>query len=218
MHKKYIVRLSDEERAKLTELTRKGKAAAYKIRHAHILLKADADGPAWTDDRIAVSFAVSVNTVRGVRQRLVEQELEAALHRKQQDASLPDAPRLDGAGEARSDRAPVRCATRRACPLDPVGSWPTRPWPWTLSRRSAMRRSDRRSKKCVETASAEDVGHSARAEWGVCGAYGRYLGGLPSCRMIPRSPLVCMDEQPVQLIKETRQPLRSSGHPRALRL
>jgi hypothetical protein len=100
MHKKYIVRLSDEERAQLTELTRKGKAAAYKIRHAHILLKADADGPGWTDDRIAVSFAVSVNTVRGVRQRLVEQGLEAALHRKQQDHPSRT-PRLDGAGEAR---------------------------------------------------------------------------------------------------------------------
>jgi hypothetical protein len=47
-----------------------------------ILLKADADGPAWTDEQIAASFSVSVNTVRGVRQRLVAQGLEAALHRK----------------------------------------------------------------------------------------------------------------------------------------
>src|SRR6059058_2241745 len=62
MNKKYIVRLSDEERGQLTELTRKGQAAAYKIRHAHILLKADADGPSWTDERIAESFSVSVNT------------------------------------------------------------------------------------------------------------------------------------------------------------
>ena len=59
MPKKYIVRLSDEERQQLTELISKGKTAAYKIRHAHILLKADADGPAWTDERIAESFAVS---------------------------------------------------------------------------------------------------------------------------------------------------------------
>ena len=47
MNKKYIVRLSAEERSQLTELIRKGKAAASKIRHAHILLQADANGPAW---------------------------------------------------------------------------------------------------------------------------------------------------------------------------
>jgi len=100
MHKKYIVRLSDEERAQLTELTRKGKAAALKIRHAHILLKADANGSAWTDAKIAESFAVSVNTVLGVRQRLVEHGLEAALNRKPQQRPSRT-PRLDGEGEAR---------------------------------------------------------------------------------------------------------------------
>lgn len=100
MNKKYIVRLSAEERSQLTELIRKGKAAASKIRHAHILLKADADGPAWTDEHIAASFSVSVLTVQGVRQRLVEQGLEAALNRKKQ-ARPSRAPRLDGAGEAR---------------------------------------------------------------------------------------------------------------------
>jgi transposase len=100
MNKKYIVRLTDEEREQLAELTRKGRATAYKIRHAQILLKADADGPAWTDARIAESFSVSVNTVLGVRQRLVEQGLEAALNRKPQ-AHPSRAPRLDGEGEAR---------------------------------------------------------------------------------------------------------------------
>ena len=100
MNKKYIVRLSDEERRHLTELTRKGKAAAYKIRHAQILLKADTNGPAWTDERIAESFSVSLNTVQGVRQRLVEQGLEAALNRKQQ-VRPSRSPRLDGEGEAR---------------------------------------------------------------------------------------------------------------------
>ncbi len=65
MNKKYIVRLSDAERAQLTALIRKGQAAAYKIRHAHILLKADAAGPAWTDARIAERFSVRVTTVLG---------------------------------------------------------------------------------------------------------------------------------------------------------
>jgi hypothetical protein len=100
MNKKYIVRLSAEEHRQLTELIRKGKAAASKIRHAHILLKGDAEGPAWTDEHIAASFSVSVPTVQGVRQRLVEQGLEAALTRKKQ-ARPSRAPLLDGAGEAR---------------------------------------------------------------------------------------------------------------------
>ena len=100
MNKKYIVRLSAEERRQLTELSRKGKAAASKIRHAHILLKADANGSAWTDEHIAESFSVSVPTVQGVRQRLIEQGLEAALNRKQQ-ARPSRTPLLDGEGEAR---------------------------------------------------------------------------------------------------------------------
>ena len=100
MHKKSIVGLTDEERRPLTELTRQGKAAADKIRHAQILLKADANGPAWPDERIAESFAVSVNTVHGVRQRLVEQGLEAALNRKKQ-ARPSRPPRFGGEGEAR---------------------------------------------------------------------------------------------------------------------
>jgi transposase len=106
MNQKYIVRLTEEERRQLTELTRKGKAAAYKIRHAQILLQADADGPAWPDERIAESVAVSVNTVHGVRQRLVEQGLEAALNRKQQ-ARPSRPPLLDGEGEAK--RIALRC-------------------------------------------------------------------------------------------------------------
>jgi transposase len=100
MNKKYIVRLTDVEREQLTALTRKGKAAASKIRHAHILLQADTNGPAWTDTKIAESLSVSVNTVLGVRQRLVEQGLEAALNRKPQQHPSRT-PRLDGEGEAR---------------------------------------------------------------------------------------------------------------------
>jgi Homeodomain-like domain len=101
MNKKYIVRLSDAERAQLIELTSKGQAAASKIRHAHILLKADADGSAWTDAKIAESFSVSVNTVLGVRQRWVDQGLEAALNRKEQP---PPDPELRGAvSERRGD-------------------------------------------------------------------------------------------------------------------
>lgn len=70
--KKYIVRLTEEERQELRELTTKGKSSAHKIMHANILLKADADGPAWTDKKIMESFPVSKNTVMATRQRYVE--------------------------------------------------------------------------------------------------------------------------------------------------
>lgn len=119
MPKKYIVRLSDAERQHLTELISKGKTAAYKIRHANILLKADADGPAWTDARIAESFSGSINTVMGVRQRLVEQGLEAALTRKKQ-AHPSRQPRLDGEGEARL------IALRCSAPPDGHARWTLR--------------------------------------------------------------------------------------------
>lgn len=97
---KYIVRLTDDEREHLTALIAKGKAAAHKIRHANILLKADADGPAWTDARIAEAFSVSETAVANGRQRFVEQGFEAALDRKKR-GSPPCKPKLDGASEAR---------------------------------------------------------------------------------------------------------------------
>jgi transposase len=100
MNKKYIVRLTRDESKELKELVRTGKKAAHKIKHAHILLKADAEGPNWSDEKIAEAFSVHMNTVRNVRQRFVEQGLEAALERKKRPQP-PCSPSLDGKGEAR---------------------------------------------------------------------------------------------------------------------
>jgi len=97
--KKYIARLTDAEREELAELVKKGKAQAYKIRHANILLKIDADGPAWTDEQAAEAFGCHVNTARNVRQRLVEEGLAAAMDRKKQQRPSRE-PVLDGDGEA----------------------------------------------------------------------------------------------------------------------
>jgi transposase len=114
--KKYKVTLTADERQALLDLLAAGKAAALKLTHARILLKADAadGGPAWTDDRIAEAVEVNVATVERVRQRFVEQGLEAALVRKKQDR--PSRVRkLDGHGEARlialacSEPPPGRC-------------------------------------------------------------------------------------------------------------
>jgi transposase len=100
--KKYKVTLTADERQALHDLVAAGKAAAKKLAHARILLKADAaaDGPAWTDARIAEAVEVNRTTVEQVRQRFVEQGLEAALVRKKQDRPSRQR-KLDGAGEAR---------------------------------------------------------------------------------------------------------------------
>lgn len=84
MGKKYVVRLSEEERGELESLTRKGKGAAYRMRHANILLKADAEGAGWADERIAEAFGCHTGTVARVRQRFVEEGLERALGRRRQ--------------------------------------------------------------------------------------------------------------------------------------
>jgi len=100
MDKKYIVRLGSEERERLEAWVKKGKATAYKILHAHILLKTDAEGPDWSDKRVAGAFGCHMRTVANVRQRLVEHGLEAALERKKREVP-PRQRKLDGAAEAR---------------------------------------------------------------------------------------------------------------------
>jgi transposase len=100
--KRYIVTLTADERQALHDLIAAGKAAAQKLAHARILLKADAaeGGPAWPDHRIAEALEVGDATIERVRQRFVEQGLEAALVRKKQ--GRPSRERaLDGRAEAR---------------------------------------------------------------------------------------------------------------------
>ncbi len=99
--KKYKVTLTAEERQQLQGLIAAGKAAAQRLTHARILLKADAadGGPGWDDQRIAEATEVSTDTVARVRQRFVEQGLEAALARKKQDRPSRER-KLDGRAEA----------------------------------------------------------------------------------------------------------------------
>lgn len=82
MQKKYIVRLTDAEREALKEVLKKKRVASQKVRRAQILLKADADGPSWTDAQIAEAFDCSTQTVENVRERLVTEGLEITLNGK----------------------------------------------------------------------------------------------------------------------------------------
>jgi Homeodomain-like domain len=100
--KKYIVKLSADERERLNVLIQKGKAPARRLLRARILLKADASeaGVAWSDGQIAAALDTSVDTVARTRQQLVEGGLDAALTRKHS----PNSARkriFDGAAEAK---------------------------------------------------------------------------------------------------------------------
>lgn len=174
MPKKYIVRLTIAERDRLTELVSTGKAAAYKIKHANVLLKVDADGPDWTDRQTADAFSCTAQTVVNIRQRFVAQGLEAALGRKRQ-ARPSRAPVLDGEGQAR--------LIQIACSQPPTGHAR-----WTLS----LLADELIALDIVETISAPTVmrtlkktnsnpptsilGDSAGRERGVRGCDGRCAG------------------------------------------
>ena len=80
MQKKYIVRLTDQERHELEQVIKKLKGSGQKVRRAQILLKADAEGPNWTDRQIAESFSCRTKTVENIRQHLVERGFEETLN------------------------------------------------------------------------------------------------------------------------------------------
>ena len=71
MIKKYVVRLTDEERGVCQAIVKKLKGSSEKVRRAQVLLKADADGPGWPDAQIAEAFDCRVQTIEKIRQRLV---------------------------------------------------------------------------------------------------------------------------------------------------
>ena len=100
MEKKYIVRLTDEERNVLRDVVKKLKGTSQKVRRAQILLKADADGPNWTDKRIAEAFSCRTKTVENIRQRLVTDGFEIAQNGKKRDTP-PRQKLLDGEQEAK---------------------------------------------------------------------------------------------------------------------
>src|SRR5271166_2035779 len=98
MNKKYVVKLTDEERQSLEALVSQGKAAARKISRAWILLKADAAGPAWSDEQIHSTFDVGLATIYRVRQAFVEEGLAAVLTRRPKSRHRHR--KLDGEQEA----------------------------------------------------------------------------------------------------------------------
>jgi len=100
MNKKFIARLSEEERGVCQEIIKNLKGSSQKFRRAQILLKADADGPAWTDCKIAEAFNCRVQTIENLRKRVVTEGFELALQgKKRQEPPTPC--KLDGEAEAK---------------------------------------------------------------------------------------------------------------------
>lgn len=100
MKKKYIVRLTDEERAICEAAIKKETGKSEKLRRATILLKADANGPAWDDAKICEAVGCRRQTVENVRQAFVLDCFEGALIRKKR-ATPPTPKLLDGDSEAK---------------------------------------------------------------------------------------------------------------------
>jgi hypothetical protein len=119
MQKKYIVRLTEEERETCCQTVKKLKGTSQKVRRAQILLKADAAGPAWTDRQIADAFSCRINTVENIRQRFVLDGFEQTLDRKKRQAP-PTEKLLDGKQEAKI------IATRLGPPPKGYANWTLR--------------------------------------------------------------------------------------------
>jgi hypothetical protein len=114
MAKKYVLKLTDEERTELDRLVRKGKVAGWKLQRAQALLKCDQgpDGPAWTDGRIAEAYGVTTRSLESWRKQAVERGPLSLLERKPRLRPAV-APKLDGEREAR--------LTALACSQPPKG-------------------------------------------------------------------------------------------------
>ena len=119
MRKIYIVRLSSEERSLLEEVIKRFKGSSQRVRRAQILLKADVNGPGWTDQKIADAFDCRRKTVENVRESLVTDGFEVALNGKKRELP-PRKKLLSGEQEAKL------IAVRLGSPPDGFANWSLR--------------------------------------------------------------------------------------------
>ena len=129
MEKKYIVRLTDEEREALHRVIKKLKGSSQKVRRAQILLKADADGPNWTDKKIAEAFSCRTKTVENIRQRLVTEGFRDHARRE----GTRDTAAAKNCSTANRKRRSLRCvwdSRRRALRTGRCGCWPASGGAW----------------------------------------------------------------------------------------
>jgi transposase len=211
MNVRYRVALSQAERDELTEMLRKGKRAARKLKRAQILLATD-DG--CSDDEIARAVAVGGSTVYRTKRRLVQGNLERA---------LSEEPRPGAARKLTAAQEALLVAT--ACASPPPGRCR---WTLELLADAMVKLTDHESlsDETVRRRLAEnDLKPWRRQMWCIPRIDGEYVARMEDVLDLyaeppdPKRPVVCFDESPVQLIGEVRQPIpaehrQSLRHPR----
>lgn len=213
MPKLYRVELTSEERSMLTDMVKRRSPTALPVRRAFMLLKADeAKGrPAWSDAKIAESYAVSIRTVESLRERFVEEGLDVALAGKKR---APKKERIFD-GEVEAHLVALRCSA------PPAGQ---AQWSLRLLR-----------DKMVELGYVETISHESVRQllkknelkpWQVK-SWGIPPGGddqaraafvcqmeqvldVYACPYDPARPVVCLDETRKQLVSEKRLPFTDS--------
>ncbi len=116
MNKKYIVRLSDEERQVCQEVVKNLKGTSQKVRRAQILLKADADELGWTDAKIAEAFNCRVQTIENLRKRL---GLDSFVEERNLGKTINDLTTNAGSAIEEVETTMTEIRARPRCP------WPT---------------------------------------------------------------------------------------------
>ena len=204
--KKYVVRLSGEEREQLEALIRKGKSAVQRLLKARILLKADVSeaGEGWSDNRIIKALETSASMVYRVRKQLVEEGFEAVLSRKQR--ATPAVARIfDGEKEAK--------LIALACSKPPKGR---ARWTLRLLEKKVV------ELQIVDRASDSTIGRALKKHspahrqqcWVIPPkANGAFVAAMEDVLAVytrprdPDYPLVCLDETSKQFLAETRLPI-----------
>lgn len=176
MLKKYIVRLTAAEREALHGIVGKFQGTAQRVRRAQVLLKADADGPGWTDAQIAEAFGCRTKTVENIRERFVTAGFELTL--EGQPRLKPPRPRLlDGAQEAQV------IALRLGAPPPGFANWTLRLLAQQVVALEIVAAISyetvrRTLKKRQDEAPDRVLGDSAGGGWRIHGLHGRSVGNL----------------------------------------
>lgn len=200
MAKKYVVTLVDDEREKLLKLIGSGTAKARTINRARILLKAN-DG--WQDKEISQALDVSIPTVERVRKRFVFEGFEACLRSRRSKRIYSR--KLDGEQEAR--------LVAMVCSSPPEGyaRWSLR---LLADRVVQMKIIDSISHETVrQVLDDNELKLWRREEWCIPAANAEFVYHMEDVLDVykrpvdPKRPLVCFDESPEQLVRETRQAL-----------
>ena len=212
MAKKYVVRLTDSERETLSHLIKKQRVAAQRVLRAQVLLKADADGPMWTDAKIAEAFGCRTQTVENIRERFVAEGFDVTLNGKPKRRVRGKISRRRARGQ--DHRVAVGAAAERVRELDVAAVGRTSRGAGDRGVGQPRDRASHAKKNGMTKRKIEYwvIPPEADAEFAasmeeVLDVYARPYD--------PRLPVLCMDEQPMQLLKETRKPIAATRkHPR----